>query len=83
MKSKIIDPTYVNRVDLNPSYRVDFWTGGNASEEWKLTEVRDINEVLVWAKEHSLGRIFVVYAEFDHATGHGMIRLFGEEPPGY
>jgi len=46
VKSKIVDPRYVNRVDRNPSYRVDFWTVAGAAEEWQLTEVADVAEVL-------------------------------------
>lgn len=82
MKPQIIDPRYVNRVDRDPSYRVDFWTDQTVSEEWKLSQVADITEVLLWANEHSAGRTFVIYAEFPYENGHGMIRLLGNEPPG-
>lgn len=37
VKSKIVDPRYVNRVDRGLSYRVDFWSSVDASEEWLLT----------------------------------------------
>ncbi|PRB36092.1 hypothetical protein CQ020_22080 [Arthrobacter sp. MYb23] len=72
----------MNRVDREPSYRVDFWSAVGASEEWQLTEVADVTEVLAWAEERADGRTFVVYAEFVHEGGHGMIRLLGAEPPG-
>lgn len=68
----------MNRVDREPSYRVDFWS----AEEWQLTEVADVTEVLAWAEEWADGRTLVVYAEFVHEGGHGMIRLLGAEPPG-
>ncbi|MGJ3188928.1 hypothetical protein [Paenarthrobacter sp. FR1] len=82
MKSRTVDPRYVNRVDLEPSYRVDFWTAAGVAEEWQLTEVADVTEVLAWAEEQADGRAFVLYAEFIHEGGHGMIRLLGQEPPG-
>lgn len=82
VKSRIVDPRYVNRVDREPSYRVDYWTADSAAEEWQLTEVADVAEVVAWAEEQADGRVFVVYAEFIHEGGHGMIRLLGQEPPG-
>lgn len=83
MKAKLVDPRYVNRVDRDPTYRVDFWNDQNASEEWRLSEVADFNEVLLWAKDQSSGRDFVIYAEFSYENGHGMIRLVGKEPQGF
>lgn len=50
--------------------------------EWQLTEVADVPEVLTWAEERANGKTFVLYAEFVHEGGHGMIRLLGQEPPG-
>ena len=42
-----------------------------------MTEVADVFEVLAWAEEQADGRTFVVYTEFVHDGGHGMIRLLG------
>ncbi|WP_432503337.1 hypothetical protein [Kineococcus arenarius] len=55
-----------------------------ASDEHRLHEAEDVEQVLAWAQAHAAGRSFVVYVEVEeHApTGRqrGLVRLHGRDP---
>ena len=74
------------------AYRVYFWElmGGHTvspapvvwgSDEYELTDVRDVGEVLEWAKSNANGRGFTAYAVVDRGPNdHGLVQLFGVDP---
>jgi hypothetical protein len=94
MRISTVDPREVSLEDNEPTYRVYFWhrppspTGGAAesmawnSEEWRLTDVRDVVEVLVWS-EANVGqdRLHTVYVEFRDGGDLGLLRLAGATDP--
>ncbi|MCI3918732.1 hypothetical protein MO973_00555 [Paenibacillus sp. TRM 82003] len=55
-----------------------------ASDEHRLQEARDVEEVLTWARAQAAGRVFVVYAEVREWTPAGercgLLRLHGQDP---
>lgn len=76
-----VDPRYAHHIDEQPSYRVDFWTDDAASDEWRVEEAAEINEVLAWAAVHADGRSVVIYVELSRGDGMiGLARVLGEEP---
>lgn len=80
MRAALVDPRYTTELDDHPSYRVDFWTGDSANDEWRLTGASDVAEVLEWAAERAGGRSVVVYAECILIDGVRLVRLSGQEP---
>lgn len=80
MRAAPVDPRYTTELDDHPSYRVDFWTGDSANDEWRLTGASDVAEVLEWAAERAGGRSVVVYAECILIDGVRLIRLSGQDP---
>lgn len=80
MRAAPVDPRYVTQEDDHPTYRVDFWTGGVANDEWRLTGASDIAEVLEWAAERAAGRSVVVYVECVLHDGVRLVRLSGQDP---
>jgi hypothetical protein len=89
-----VDPRDVSLESDDPTYRVYFWhqppapVGARAeslawnSEEWRLTDVRDVLEVFVWA-EANVGqdRLHAVYVEFQDGDALGLLRLAGTTDP--
>lgn len=88
-----VDPRDTQWENDWPAYRVYFWhqppaPDGIAQEhmmrhcdEYRLTEVRDVQQVLAWAHDRARpDQTFVVYVE--HLDGHriGLARLFGTDP---
>lgn len=76
-----------------PVYRVNFWQqpppgAGWSLDAYVLTEVDDINEVLLWVDEHAHGRRVEVFAEMDEEPvgsfetprKAGLVRLLGTNP---
>jgi len=78
-----IDPRDV-RFELNePDYRVYFFEPDGRSDEYHLTEARDVAEVLAWAKANVGDRTYAVYVFTDFGPGSekpGLIRLLGRDP---
>ncbi|PZU44042.1 MAG: hypothetical protein DI566_13270 [Microbacterium sp.] len=77
--AELTDPRYVTEVVDHPLYRVDFWVGADASEEWILRGASDYAHVLDWANERAGGRAFVIYAQADSASST-LLRLHESEP---
>ena len=89
-----VDPRDVSLEGDDPTYRVYFWHRPPApagvvaesvawnSEEWRLSDVRDVVEVLVWA-EANVGqhRLHAVYVEFQDGEALGLLRLAGTTDP--
>jgi hypothetical protein len=76
-----------------PVYRVYFWhqppaPAGVAQEhvmwhcdEYRLTDVTDVEEVLDWARNHARSdQTFVIYVEQRDGQRSGLVRLFGVDP---
>lgn len=84
MIARSVDPRYANEQDLSPTYRVDFWSVDGASEEWRLTDVEDVHEVLEWVSSKAKGRESSVCVEFSHLGGEQdstiLLRLSGPAP---
>jgi hypothetical protein len=75
------------------AYRVDFWKPlGNLnprrlsigvpfqSDEWMLTDVRDVSEAIEWADAHADGRTYTLYAVYESGAERGLIHLLGVNP---
>jgi hypothetical protein len=75
------------------AYRVDFWKPlGNLnprrlsigvpfqSDEWMLTDVRDVSEAIEWADAHADGRTYTLYAVYERGSERGLIHLLGVDP---
>lgn len=76
-----------------PVYRVYFWhqppaPAGVAQEhamwhcdEYRLSDVADVGEVLDWARSKARSdQTFVIYVEQRDAQRSGLVRLFGVDP---
>lgn len=79
-----IDPRYTNEQDLSPVYRVDFWEHDGASDEWRLTEVTEAQEVFDWVKLNARGRKASICIEYSYLNGEQsttvLLRLSGPAP---
>ncbi len=84
MIARSVDPRYTNSEDLSPTYRVDFWNEEGASDEWRLTEVTDVHEVLDLATSNARGREASICVEYSYASeGESntvLLRLSGPDP---
>lgn len=84
MIARNVDPRYANEQDLSPAYRVDFWSDDGASEEWRLSDVKDVHEVFEWVSSNSRGREASVCVEHSHFIGEQgntvLLRLSGPAP---
>ena len=80
LRARPVDPRYANDIDEEPSYRVDFWVGNSASEEWRVEGANSIEDVLAWSTEHSDGRDTVIYVETSRNGSLGLARVLGREP---
>jgi hypothetical protein len=89
-----VDPREVALEGDDPTYRVYLWHRPPApagvlaesvawnSEEWRLTDVRDVLEVLVWAETNAgQDRLHAVYVEFQDGDALGLLRLAGVTDP--
>ena len=76
-----------------PIYRVYFWNQPPAPDgvghehamrhcdEYRLSDVADVEEVLDWARHQARSdQTFVVYVEQRDAQRRGLVRLFGVDP---
>jgi hypothetical protein len=92
MKATGVDPRDLSREGDYPIYRVYFWRRSRPAEgdervswnsdEWRLTEVMDVSEVLVWAEENAgPDQLYAVYVEFRDGDSIGLLRLAGVADP--
>jgi hypothetical protein len=86
-----MDPRDAAWETRRPAYRIHFWEQAEAalsdsvadwsSDEWRLTDVLDVHEVLAWvtgAAGH--GRQFELFVENSDTSGRGLLRLAGGVP---
>ena len=77
MKQSPIDPRNTISEDDNPSYRVYFWLSETAVDEWRLTEVENVLEVIAWADGR--GWPYQLFVEWPHHAGQVLISLLYEK----
>ncbi len=52
-----------------------------AADEFELSGANDVADVLRWAKQHSEGRTYTIYAVIDGVpTDRGLVQVFGVDP---
>jgi hypothetical protein len=79
VRAEPIDPRDTRWERDEVAYRVYFWRGAGASDEWRVTEA-DVSEVLEWAREKAQDRYITMWVEHTAHGDLGMIRLEGWEP---
>ena len=86
-----VDPGDVGWGHDRPAYRVHFWdrrasAGGGGTEwrsdEWRVADAREVDEVLAWAATHAAGRRVELLVEVTASAGLGVVRLAGIDPTG-
>lgn len=78
-----VDPRDTRWERCAPAYRVYFWDGRGASDEYEVTDA-DVPEVLAWAEAEArrTDRTYVLWLRHDDRNdGAGLIRLAGWEQP--
>ncbi len=82
MEARPIDPRDVRWEVDYPTYRVYFWRlRDSLSNEWRLTEVVNVHDVLAWADARvQPGWTYQVFIEATGEQGLGAIRLLGLDP---
>jgi hypothetical protein len=54
---------------------------GYVSDEYRVTEARDVSEVIAWAQATARDeQTFTLYVEHDSEVGPGLILLAGKDP---
>ena len=94
MHATQIDPRGIDRTDQVPSYVVIFWEQGTdpagapagyAADEWLLSDVDDLADVVQWIEERRAGREVELLVGLPSSTaGAGTessyVRLMGADP---
>jgi len=93
MDVRPVDPRDTGWEVESPSYRVYFWTRPPAppgvpadlvmyrSNEFELSGVEDVGEVLAWADATAApGSTYTVYAVVEGVRERGLVRLAGVDP---
>ncbi len=75
-----IDPRDGTQEVDEPDYRVYFRRADGATEEWRLTHVEDVLEVIQWAEERAGQRGYDLYAEWPLVVGLGLVLLRTRTP---
>ncbi|MBC9944766.1 hypothetical protein ICL81_09620 [Leucobacter sp. cx-328] len=76
MKQNPIDPRNASAEDQNPNYRVHFTEPDAGVDEWRLTEVENVLEVIAWADARKLP--YQLFVEWPHVRGEVHISLLLE-----
>lgn len=79
MKATHADPRVIGHETEHPAYWVIF-RRGNEAEEFRLTDVLSVHEVLAWAELKSAGRTFQVFVETSDGDERHLLRLSGKAP---
>jgi hypothetical protein len=79
MKASNADPRVIGSETHDPAYWVIF-RRGNLAEEFRLTDVLSVHEVLAWAEGRAAGRPFQVLVEADDGGERHVLRLSGKAP---
>ena len=76
-----VDPRDISMEWDADCYRVYFWApDGGSCEEYELTGVADVREVVAWAEGVAAGRVPEIFVRHDQAPERGLIRLCGGRP---
>jgi len=84
MKATPADPGVIARETDDPAYWVILRRGTEA-EEFRLTDVLSVHEVMAWAEAKAAGRTIQVFVEADAGDERHVLRLLGRhatEPGG-
>lgn len=65
-------------VVTEPVYIVEFWTSGGESEQWRVLDAHDVDDVMDWARSRQIGRVLSVSIEHHDEYGTSVLRLLGE-----
>jgi hypothetical protein len=76
MKATLADPRVIGRETTNPAYWVVF-RSARAAEEFRLTDVLSVHEVMAWAEAKANGRPFDIHVEVDEGEARHVLRLLG------
>jgi len=81
MKATRADPGVIGRATEDPAYWVILRRGTEA-EEFRLTDVLSVHEVIAWAEAKAAGRTFQVFVEVEEGDERHLLRLLGRKPAG-
>lgn len=79
MKATSVDPQVIGHETEHPAYRVIFHRGRTV-EQFRLTDVLSVHEVLAWAEAKAAGRTFQVFVEAGDGDERHVLRLSGKAP---
>ena len=65
-------------VVAEPVYVVEFWTSGGETEQWRVLDAQDVDDVMDWARSRQIGRVLSVSIEHHDEYGTSVLRLLGE-----
>jgi hypothetical protein len=80
MKATPADPRVIARETDDPAYWV-ILRRGTVAEEFRLTDVLSVHEVMAWAEAKAAGRSFQVFVEVEEGDQRHVLRLLGRKPP--
>ena len=81
MKATPANPRVIARKTDDPAYWVILRRGAEA-EEFRLTDVLSVHEVIAWAEAKAAGRTIQVFVEVDDGDERQVLRLLGRNAAG-
>lgn len=75
MDTNLVDPRNVDGEVEKPVYRAYFSESDSIEREIRITEARDVFEVVEWAKQDARSTPFKVYCEHPSAYNSGKVTL--------
>ena len=81
MKATPTDPRVIARETDDPAYWVILRRGSDA-DEFRLTDVLSVHEVIAWAEAKAAGRTIQVFVEVDEGEERQVLRLLGRNAAG-
>jgi len=76
MKATPADPGVIARETTDPAYWVTLRRGTD-TEEFRLTDVLSVHEVIAWAEAKAAGRTIQVFVEAGEGDERHLLRLLG------
>jgi hypothetical protein len=81
MDAARVDPRDICWESDAATYRAYFWSpDGSSCDEYELTNVVDVREVIAWAGQVQEGRSVELFALQQRAAEWGLVRLAGSRP---
>lgn len=81
MKAEAVDPRDIGRETNADVYRVYFHDSNGASDEWRISEVESVSDVITWATQNAEDRTYVLYVEVPLPGENRMlVQLAGRDP---